>query len=475
MSEEVSAFREDALADLDATGVADLVARGDVSVKEVAEAAIARLEAVNPVLNAVAARNFERALAADALATDGLLHGVPTCVKDTDEVAGLPCTVGSRALSDAPSGKSSEFVEQLVATGVNVIATSTTPEFGLTGTTESLRFGATRNPWSPAHSTGGSSGGSSALVAAGVVPIAHANDGAGSIRIPAACCGLVGLKPTQGRLATLRLPPLMPAQIIHQGVVTRSVRDTALFYRAVEQRYRNPALPEIGLVGHPGRERLRIGVFHDRPGGADVDSQCVAATLEAASLCERLGHTVEVVSNPTPPELTDRFMLFWAAMPASLRIAARWALGKELERERLEPWANHLARLFWRRLARLPASYLFLKRFGASYDALFGSFDVFLSPTLGRPTPPIGYLGPEVDPETHMQRVLDLIPFTPPQNVSGSPAISLPLATSREGLPIGIQLAAPHGQDARLLRLALELEEAAPWRFPGRPREAGQA
>ena len=233
--------------------IARLIRVGDIHAREAVEAAIARAEAVNPLLNAIVTPLFDSARRDVERSHAGAFAGVPTFIKDNDAVAGSPFLFGSRGLPVRPAAKSTPFVEQFLSLGLINLGKTTMPEFGLTGTTEPLLHGPTHNPWNLGFSPGGSSGGAAALVAAGVVPIAHANDGGGSIRIPASCCGLVGLKPSRGRLVDVEGTKLFPVKILHQGMLSRSVRDTAVFFHAAERYHRNPKLPEIGLVTRPGR------------------------------------------------------------------------------------------------------------------------------------------------------------------------------------------------------------------------------
>ena len=258
----VSVSRDDVLGISDAVEIARLIRDGDIHPREAVEAAIARAEQVNPLLNAIATPLFESARAEAERPRVGVFAGVPSFIKDNDAVAGSPFLFGSRALPTTPAPKSTPFVEQFLSLGFVNLGKTTMPEFGLTGTTEALLHGPTHNPWRLGFSPGGSSGGSAALVAAGVVPVAHANDGGGSIRIPASCCGLVGLKPSRGRFVDVEGSKLLPVKILHQGMLSRSVRDTAVFVHAAEQYQRNPKLPSVGLATRPGR-RLRIGFFTD--------------------------------------------------------------------------------------------------------------------------------------------------------------------------------------------------------------------
>ena len=343
------------------------------------------------------------------------------------------------------------------------LGTSTLPEFGLTATTEPLLSGITRNPWSLDHSTGGSSGGSAAPVAAGVVPIAHANDGGGSIRIPVANCGLVGLKPTRARLLTIELPKIIPLDIAVQGVVTRSVRDTAMFLHGAEQHYLHADLPAVGHVTDPLDRPLRIGVITTDAEGAILDSRAVEETERVARLCESLGHHVERIDHPYPAWFIDAFLVYWSLIPALMWRMGTRAISPEFDREQLEPWTKYLVRHFNRNVAKAPNAVRRLRRFQEDARRVFDDHDVLLSPTLGRPVPEIGYLDPSIPGDVHMARVIGHVPITPFQNVSGAPAISLPLATDARGLPLGMHFAADLGQDALLVELALQLETASPW------------
>ena len=462
-STRVTSVTDDVLGTADATALAERIARREVSAVEVAEAAIVRAEAVNARLNALAAEGFDAAVRRAQAPAPGLLSGVPTFIKDTDEVEGLPRTMGSRAFSNRPQPASSPCVKQFQQTGLNILGVSTMPEIGLTATTESVRFGATRNPWHIEHSTGGSSGGAAALVASGVVPIAHANDGGGSIRIPAACCGLVGLKPTQGRVKTIEVPSIAPVNVVHQGVLTRTVRDTARFYRAVEQTHRHEGLPEIGDVQGPSKRRLKMGVFVEDANGVNCDSQCMSVTLRSAELCEALGHTVELIEFPYPGDFAERFMLLWSMTPFFLWYFGKRMFGPDFERGQLEDWARYLKGYGARQLWRVWSMLGYFRSFGQQYERSFGDFDVLVCPTIGTPPPKIGYLDTALDGAKQLERLSRFVPFTAVQNASGAPAISLPLGMSEEGLPLGVQFAAKHGQDRTLLELAFELEQASGW------------
>ena len=458
----MSAFCDDVLGAADAVEIARRIREGEINASEAVEASIARAERVNPSLNAIATPVFDSAREQAVRSRPGAFSGVPTFIKDMDAVAGSPVLCGSRGLPRTPVHQSSGFVEQMLSLGFINLGKTTMCEFGLTGTTEALVHGPTHNPWKLGFSPGGSSGGSAVLVAAGVVPIAHANDGGGSIRAPASCCGLVGLKPSRGRLVDIEGASFFPVRILHQGMLSRSVRDTAAFYAAAEERHRNPKLPEIGLVTRPGR-RLHIGCFAKLGAEEPAHPECVAALAHAASLCESLGHRVEEVPPPFDPRFHEDFLLLWSTMAFVLTRFGKRIIHPELDRTKVEPFTESLATYCKDNATRVPGALRRLRGFARRYEERFERFDVLMNPTLASPPPEHGYLGPEVPFLMALERLRCFVAFTPLQNVSGSPAVSLPLARSSSGVPIGIQLAARMGGERTLLELALELEEAAPW------------
>lgn len=430
-------------------------------------AAIARAEAVDGALNAIVTPTFTRARIRARSKPTGILAGVPTFVKDSEPVAGAPTRVGSRAIPATVAVASSPFVRQYLALGLNPLGTTTMPELGLTATTEPALGGPTHNPWDRRFSTGGSSGGSAALVAAGVVPIAHANDGGGSIRIPAACCGLVGLKPSRGRVRSRAVPPVFPIDLVVQGVVSRTVRDTSAFLRGAELHDvatgRRHDLPPIGEVTGPAAARLRIGLVVDSNQEVEIDPWVVAETERVGALCEGLGHRVAPIPCPFPADVGDRFLTLWAYAPFLVRHLGRGVFGSGFDADHLEPWTRYLATYFRRRIHRAPATFRRLARYRQEYRALFRELDVILSPTLARPTPELGVLSTDLPGDEHYRRVAELVPYTPFLNLAGAPGASLPLARSESQMPIGIHLAADVGAERTLLELAFELESAQPW------------
>lgn len=463
--QHVHAFGDDALGDSDAVGLVQRLQAGEVSPAELVEAAIARTEAVNPQLNGLAYRAFDRARAEAAAPRGGYFHGVPTYVKDNVDVAGMPTMQGTDAWQPHPAAADGDFARMYLGTGLIALGKTQLSEFGFSASAEHPRLGAVRNPWNTDHTAGASSSGSAAFVAAGVVPIAHANDGGGSIRIPAACNGLVGLKPSRGRMPLDRDMRAMPVRIVYNGVVTRSVRDTAAFLREAERIWPNPKLPAIGDIREPGRRRLRVAVVATSL-KRETSAEMHELTRKTAALLEELGHRVEFLdSAPVPVHFADDFLLYWAFLATALVRGGRRMFGPTFDRAKLDNLTLGLDRHATRHFYRLPLAVARLSALRRRHTArLFNDYDVVLNPTLAHDTPRIGHLDPTADYEQIIDRLMDWVAFTPLQNVSGEPAISLPLAESAAGLPVGMMFSAPLGADARLLELAYELEAAKPWR-----------
>jgi amidase len=459
----VHAFGDDALGNLDAVGLANAIKSGRVGRAEVIEAAIARIEAVNCALNSLAYEAFDQARAqASEPSKDGFFSGVPTVIKDDIDVAGLPTMLGADAWEPFDAVADDEFIRLYLATGPTLLGKTQISEFGCNASAEHPRLGPVRNPWDTDYTAGASSSGSGALVAAGVVPIAHATDGGGSIRIPAACNGLVGLKPSRGRLPLHPALRRLPVDISTNGVLTRSVRDTAVFYREAERIWRNPKLAPVGDVTHPGRQRLRIAVV-TRSVLRDCSPELRELTLTSADLLEELGHRIEHVEDlPLRASFVADFVLYWGFLVSMQVRAGRRTFGNSFDRTRLDALTLGLVHNFGRSIHRLPGAIMRLRRARRRTAEFFRTYDVLLTPTVAGETPRIGHLAP-TDYQQVMSRLIDWVAFTPLQNVTGEPAISLPLAESSNGLPVGMMLSAGTGREARLLELACELEEARPW------------
>jgi amidase len=388
---------------------------------------------------------------------------VPTLVKDNVDVAGLPTNHGSAAFSARPAKKDSPFVGQFRSLGFTILGKSRLPEFGFSASTEYAGAEPVRNPWNREYSAGASSGGSAALVASGAVPIAHANDGGGSIRIPAAACGLVGLKPTRGRFVADTLEKQMPVRIVSQGVVTRSVRDTAHFFAGAEEFWRNPKLPPVRHVEGPSGTRLRVGMVLDSVSGTATDDETRKAVEETARLLEDLGHRVEEI--PVPPvaeQFAEDFARYWGLLGFLITATGR-ALGPDWDASKTENLTKGLAKRCRQELAKTPGVLIRLRHSTKEYRKAFETHDVLLTPVLSHTTPKLGHLSPTLEFEELFERLQTYVGFTPLNNAAGSPAMSLPLARTSLGLPLGIHFAADLGDERTLLELAYELEEARPF------------
>ncbi|MFI6946604.1 amidase [Streptomyces sp. NPDC050422] len=459
----------------DAFATAAAVRNGETDARTVTEQAIARIDEHNPRLNAVVHTRFEAARAEVAAGLPkGPLHGVPVLVKDLGtEVEGLPATGGSRLFADATARRDSELVARYRRAGAVVLGTTNTPELGLNASTEPLLFGPTRNPWNTDRSPGGSSGGSAAAVAAGLVPVAHASDGGGSIRIPAAACGLFGLKPSRGRVSPAPRPTTLSGLVSAHHAVTTSVRDSALLLDVVAGPMPGdayaapaPAAPFAELARRdPGR--LRIGLLTALPDGPDVHPDCERATRAAALLCERLGHDVTEATVRYRPADVGRTSGVLMGADLVAQIDARLAeLSRPLADDDIEPFT----RVLYDTYRALPAADVSraLRRaqeIGWEVGAAFDRFDVLLSPTLAQPTPLLGTLD-TTDPESIYRHASVHSAFTSVYNVTGMPAMSVPFGHDGEGLPLGVQFAAPLGGEGTLLALAAQLEREAPWGVP---------
>ncbi|TCK26702.1 amidase [Pseudonocardia endophytica] len=457
----VHAFSDDALGDDDALGLVARLRRGEVSAAELRTAAALRADKVDPDLRGLVERHFDDPVHGER---GGPLAGVPTLVKDNTEVRGWSCGNGSAAYVARPARTHSAVTEQLLASGLDLVGTSRLPEYGLNASTEFADAEPTRNPWDVRYSAGASSGGAAALVASGVVPIAHANDGGGSIRIPAAACGLVGLKPTRGRTAVSAHGAHMPVDIVSDGVITRSVRDTAAFLAAVDRRQRNPHLPPLGRVEGPAARRLRIGLILESPTGAQVDADTRAAVEDVARLLQDQGHDVLPATTGVGRRFVDDFLDYWSLLAFTVSTGGKLMHGPTFDAGRLDPFTRALADHYRRAVARTPAFLRRLSRVRETYAEEFTRHDVLLSPTLAHVTPELGWLSPTTDFDVLRARLLDYVAFTPLCNVAGAPAISLPAGVAANGLPVGVHLCSTIGDERTLLELAYAVEADRPWR-----------
>ena len=389
-----------------------------------------------------------------------IFAGVPTFIKDLNDVEGLPTLKGSSGFKVVPAKKNDKIVDQLLSvTGSIVLGKSSTSEFGLLPCGETLQHGETRNPWNTGHSTGGSSAGAAALVAAGVVPFAHASDGGGSIRIPASCCGLVGLKPSRGR-NIFSASQIAPIDIAQDGIVSRTVRDTANYMNGLEQYHKNSQLQPIGCVSGPGNKRLKMAVFTQSSTGVESHTDVTDVVLNAAKLCEQLGHEVYYIKNPFEHKITRDFLVYWSFLSFASMLSEYATKGLSFNHFKTAKFTKQLGGFFPLLSVRAATSIRNLKNHTDDYNKLFGKYDVLMSPTLSHPAPPIGHFGTDVDTIDVIMKMNSYVNFTTTQNITGAPAISLPLGLSRDALPIGVQFAAMVGQERTLLELAFELEES---------------
>ena len=454
------AHEPDELGLLDATAQAALLRSGHLQALDLLEAARRRIDRLDPHLHAFVLRCDERARR-QALAPlpDGPFAGVPFACKDAVDLAGTPRHSGSRLLAQAkPSAQSSPIIQRCEDAGLITLGKTATPEFQLDASTEPLLGGPTHNPWDLQRSSGGSSGGSAVAVASGMLPLAHATDGGGSIRIPASCCGVFGLKPSR-----LRMVGSAPQDGGVDHCVSRTVRDSATLFCWNQRRDPAAPLPPLPWITGPSARRLRIGYAPLNLFDEAADPEVQTALEDSARLCERLGHQVQPFRMALDGETFFRhFMVAWSAS-AQRALGQAEALGLQPDTV-LEPWTLHLAA---HGRAQAPqALHQALAYFGAvsrQVDHWFETLDVVLSPVLASVPPPLGWLAPTVPGPVLWQRLLRYVSYTPLHNVAGLPAMSVPLGMSPQGLPIGSQFAARLGDEQTLFQLAFELEQARPW------------
>ena len=463
MATRVHSFTDDALGTLDATGIAEAIGAGTISAAEATEAAIARIERVNGQLGATAFECFDRARAqASAPLGSGPFAGVPSMVKDNTDIAGLPSRHGSSAISPHPAKADFPSGAQYLAQGFALLGKTTLCEYGLTASTEWVARAPTRNPWNTEYSVGASSGGSAALVASGALPIAHANDGGGSIRIPAAAAGLVGLKPTRERHLDQPGVRRLPVNLVAEGALTRTVRDTARFMAGMEASAPNLDLPRIGTITEPGERRLNIGVLRSSE-LATVDPEVVATVDSVAELLASAGHRVQEIAPPAGVQFSRDFTLYWGLSSALLILESTLSHGRHFDPRKLDPFTNGLAKHWAKNVHKTASAVRRLRKIPALYDAAFEDIDLILSPTLCHPVPELGVMSPALGFEELFDLLEKYVSFTPFNNVGGGPAISLPHGTTRNGMPGSVHFSAARGNEATLLQIAFELEEASPF------------
>jgi amidase len=454
------------LSSYDSTGLAELVRSKQITSAELIEDTIGKIEALNPKLNAVVCKTYERARrCAAGAAPDSVLAGVPFLVKDNAEIAGIPSTRGSRALRSNVADRTAAFFTATERAGLNLIGVTNMPEMGLIDGCENLLYGATNNPWNLEYSPGGSSGGSAACVAAGIVPLAHGTDGGGSIRIPASHCGLFGLKASRGRLLPGSFAPSTWPRLVH-GALSRTVRDTAAYLCAVEDP--RMSLPKLGFVSGKSPTRLRIAVMFAGMQGQAPHAEVRKAVVDAAHLCEELGHTIAEAM----PSLDQAALSTAAQQVAAIDVAKTIgaiagtnrivrledsfesrALGLREQALRRGPFADQIA-------VALPT----LISGAAALDRFFQEWDILLSPVVRTPVFKTGLRDQAQFSFTALDVMLrDYAAYTSLHNICGTTAMSVPLHWGINGLPVGTQFSARRGAEGTLLALAYELEEARPW------------
>ena len=457
----------------DATALGRLIAKGEVAAKEVLETAIARAEEVNPAINAIVHKQYEQARrAASAAPGDGPLKGVPFLIKDLGFYeTGEPATFGSSLFAGFVADHDSAYVRRCKAAGLVFMGRSSSPEFGLSPNTEPRLYGSCRNPWNLAHSAGGSSGGAAAAVVAGILPMAHATDGGGSIRIPAAQCGLFGLKPTRGRISMAPDAGEGWGGLSAGHVLSRSVRDSALMLDVTAglepgdpYAAPTPERPFVEAIGRPPA-RLRIALMRGDHRGGRLHPECLKAVESAAKLCQGLGHIVEEADPGLDLSALRPMNAAIAATNTARALGARWkALGREPNAKDIEAvtWAVYNRGLKVSGVAYVEAIAA-VHAMGRKLARFLSSFDVILSTTVPAPPPKLGYFDMNGDVETFTARVTEYLSITPLHNATGTPAMSVPLHWTADGLPVGVHFAGRYGEEATLLRLAAQLEAAQPW------------
>ena len=456
-----------------ASELATLIHTGQISSAELVGAALERIEALQPTINAFTHVDAEGALAAaEAISADDPrpFAGVPIAVKDTAPVAGMPYTMASDIFGDFVPGHDAFLVRRLRDAGFVIVGKTSMPEFGILPVSESRRFGPVRNPWDTDRTPGGSSGGAAAAVASGMLPLAHGSDGGGSIRIPASCCGLVGLKPTRGRIS--RGPEQGDDFLVQDGVLTRTVGDTAALldvlsgYELGDATWAPPPSEPFAAAAKREPGRLRIGYTTTAAIEAPLDPLCEQAVHDAAQLLAELGHDVEEVAAPWgEDDLLQVFTMVFGTPIAMGIYFGGMVTGREPSAELVEP----LSWTIWEGIRERTALDYLLARtqltgISRGIVALWESYDVVLTPALAERPVPIGEIDAcSDDPWEDFRRSGRFTPYTAIFNVTGQPAISVPLFHGADGLPTAIQLAGRPADEATLLSLAAQLEAARPW------------
>lgn len=447
------------LARLDATAQAELCAKGEATEEELWQACLGRIAALNPLLRAVIELSPQR-----SPSHAGPFAGVPFLMKDASPWPGMRWTLGARLFAERVTQQQTDYGKRLAESGLVCAGKTALSEFGLLASTETLLAGATHNPWDLSRSAMGSSGGSAAAVASGMVPLAHANDGGGSIRVPASACGLFGFKPSRGRTVVANRSGSDFADMTSEHCLTRTVRDSARFLAVTEDQTLSDA---VGFVAAPLEKPLRIAAWTTTMSGGEPSADVLVAFEDSLALLRELGHEVEMIAAPAfdVERLTEAFYLVAGAAVAGVVETIDRTRREPVQQRELEPFTWSLIDLLEERGAgALDGARAAIVAGVALYRRLTNGFDAVLTPVSADLPPPLGHLSPTLPRSTLLKRAARALGYTPIQNIAGCPAMSVPLFWSAGGLPIGTHLAAARGQDSLLLRLAYQLEQARPWR-----------
>lgn len=468
----LSGFKE--YPQFDAIGLADLIRNREISTNELIEEAISRIEKANPILNVVVTKLYDDAkFVIDSNLPDGPFTGVPFLLKEFDQYAGAPNTYASQYFVENICEQDSEMVHRYKKGGLVILGKTNVPELGLTASTESKFYGPCRNPWDINISAGGSSGGSAAAVASGMVPVALGSDGGGSIRIPASCCGVFGLKPTRGR------NPVGPTQgeswsgLVVKHVLSKSVRDSAAILDLtagpdVGAPYYAPEPTESFLSQTNKKPKpLKVAFSIEPAFETKVDQECITAVQDTVELLKDMGHVTEEIQLDYIDDASEFWRAFYIVMMANTDVT----VSAYLQKTGLVPTYDLFEKWTWLNLQRskyntatnFVESLQLLHRTGRRIAQLFQTFDILVTPTLAKPPPHIGYLDTMLEYEEYAARSGEFFPFTACFNVSGNPAMSVPLHFTSDNIPVGVQFVGRYGDEATLFQLAFALEEAKPW------------
>lgn len=448
------------LGKMDATEISNRIKKGDFTVEEAIDCVRERAKIAEPEINSIVADLFDTKVDYSHLNKDACFYGVPSFIKDLVPFKGLPTRYGSRAVPDSINRKHDEYIGLFESTGSVILGKSATSEFGFLPSTETLVNGISKNPLHLEFSTGGSSGGAGAIVAAGITPIAHTMDGGGSTRIPASCCGLIGLKPTRGRHSA-SLTKNLPVDINTHGIVSRTVRDTVAYYEAITKATKKSKLPRIANVKDAPKKRLRIAMYTNNPTGVESHPEVVAATHKMGAACEALGHEVAYIDNPFDEKVLMDFILYYSFLASMNNRFGRLSYHRNFNAKLVEPFTKELGEHFTKVMVMAPFS---IKRLRndvlKTYNKMLTQYDVFLSPVLASPVAKLGHFGTDVPTISMIMRLNAYATFTMIQNITGTPAIALPADKCANGLPLGIQFGAKKGEEQLLLELTNELNSA---------------